>query len=144
MCKSVHCILLDFLWKHCWNSSWANFWVANRKNQYRPSWWMNYVENNTAIFYFMFWGWRLTIVFTLRWFMNCVAVVTTGQFIGWNIHLSPILKNPTEKNSPGPRVAELGSLSWGAKMAMKIFVKRVFTIFATNASFLRVIANLPI
>ena len=28
------------------------------------------------------------------------------------------------------RVAELGSLSLGAKMAMKIFVKRVFTIFA--------------
>ena len=42
------------------------------------------------------------------------------------------------------RVAELGSLSSGAKMAMKIFVKRVFTIFATNASFLRVITNLQI
>ena len=40
------------------------------------------------------------------------------------------------------RVAELGSLSSGAKMAMKIIVKRVFTIFASNASFLRVIANL--
>ena len=40
------------------------------------------------------------------------------------------------------RVAELGSLLSGAKMAMKIFVKRVFTIFASNASFLRVIANL--
>ena len=40
------------------------------------------------------------------------------------------------------RVAELGSLSSGAKMAMKIYVKCVFTIFATNASFLRVIANL--
>ena len=39
------------------------------------------------------------------------------------------------------RVAELGSLS---SMAMKIFVKRVFTIFATNASLLRVIANLQI
>ena len=42
----------------------------------------------------------------------------------------------------GGRVAELGSLSSGAKMAMKIFVKRIFTIFASNASFLRVIANL--
>ena len=42
----------------------------------------------------------------------------------------------------GGRVAELGSLSLGAKMAMQIFVKRVFTIFASNASFLRVIANL--
>ena len=37
-------------------------------------------------------------------------------------------------------VAELGSLSSGAKM--KIFVKRVFTIFTSNASFLRVIAKL--
>ena len=41
-------------------------------------------------------------------------------------------------------VAELGSLSSGAKMAMKIFVKRLFTIFGTNALFLRVIANLQI
>ena len=42
----------------------------------------------------------------------------------------------------GGRVAKLGSLSSGAKMVMKIFVKCVFTIFASNASFLRVIANL--
>ena len=48
------------------------------------------------------------------------------------------------KKSGWCRVAELGSLSSGAKMAMKIFVKRVFTIFATNASFLRVIANFQI
>ena len=40
------------------------------------------------------------------------------------------------------RVAELGSLSSGAKQAMKIFAKRVFTIFATNAPFFRAIANL--
>ena len=44
----------------------------------------------------------------------------------------------------GVRVAGLGRLSAGAKMAMRPFVKRVFTIFATNASFLRVIANLQI
>ena len=42
------------------------------------------------------------------------------------------------------RVAEVGSLSLGAKMAMQIFVKRVFMIFATNASFLRVLANLTL
>ena len=42
------------------------------------------------------------------------------------------------------RVAGLGRLSAGAKMAMKPFVKRVFTIFATNASFMCVIANLQI
>ena len=39
------------------------------------------------------------------------------------------------------RVAGLGRLSAGANMAMKPFVKRVITIFATNASFLRVISN---
>ena len=43
-----------------------------------------------------------------------------------------------------PRVAGLGRLSAGAKMAMKPFVKRVFTIFATNASLLRVISNFRI
>ena len=37
-------------------------------------------------------------------------------------------------NCARDRVAELGSLSSGAKTVMKIFVKRVFTIFATNAS----------
>ena len=37
------------------------------------------------------------------------------------------------------KVAELDSLSSGAKMAMKIFVKPVFSIFAINASFLRVL-----
>ena len=42
----------------------------------------------------------------------------------------------------GGRVAELGSLSSGEKMAKKIFVKRVFTIFASNASFLREFAKL--
>ena len=41
-----------------------------------------------------------------------------------------LIANP---QTPGRRVAELGSLSSGAKMAMKIFVKRVITIFATNA-----------
>ena len=42
------------------------------------------------------------------------------------------------------RVAELGSLSSEAKMAMQIFVKRGITIFATNALFLCVIANLQL
>ena len=39
------------------------------------------------------------------------------------------------------RVAGLGRFSAGANMAMKPFVKRIITIFATNASFLRVISN---
>ena len=42
------------------------------------------------------------------------------------------------------RVAGLGRLPAGAKMGMKIFVQRVFTISATNVSFLCVIANLQI
>ena len=47
----------------------------------------------------------------------------------------------SEWNSVVSRVAGLGGLSAGAKMALKPFVKRVFTIFATNTSFLRVISN---
>ena len=42
------------------------------------------------------------------------------------------------------REAEVDSLSAWAKMAIQIFVKCVFPIFGTNASFLRVIANLQI
>ena len=41
-------------------------------------------------------------------------------------------------------VAEVGSLSARAKMPTKIFVRRVFAIFATKPSFLRIIANLQI
>ena len=41
-------------------------------------------------------------------------------------------------------VAEVGSLSARAKMPTKVFVRRVFPIFATNASFLHVIAILQI
>ena len=48
------------------------------------------------------------------------------------------------KSNPLARVAEVGSLSARAKMALQIFVKRVVTNFAANASFLRVIANLQI
>ena len=40
------------------------------------------------------------------------------------------------------RMAEVGSLSARAKMAINFFVKRVFNISAINASFLCVIANL--
>ena len=46
--------------------------------------------------------------------------------------------------SPKGKVAEVGRLSAKAKMATKVFVRRVFAIFATNASFLHVIANLQI
>ena len=42
------------------------------------------------------------------------------------------------------RVAEVGSLSASTKMAKAIFVRREFAISTTNASFLRVIANLEI
>ena len=45
---------------------------------------------------------------------------------------------------PETRMAEVGSLSARAKMAIKFFVKHVFTVFATNASFLRVNAILQI
>ena len=38
-------------------------------------------------------------------------------------------------------MVEVGSLSARTKIATKVFVRRVFAIFATNASFLCVIAN---
>ena len=58
--------------------------------------------------------------------------------------LSPSPSSRRRRVMPLGRVAGLGRLSAGAKMAMKPFVKRVFTIFATNASFLRVISNFRI
>ena len=69
-----------------------------------------------------------------RWFLNIFFKTRDPPFT-WQLPL---------KMSIITRVAEVGSLSSGAKMAMKIFVKRVFTIFATIALFLRVIANLQI
>ena len=52
----------------------------------------------------------------------------------------------TKDAFPHCRVAEVGSFSVGAKVAIKIktFVRRVLAIFTTNASFLRVIVNLQI
>ena len=41
-------------------------------------------------------------------------------------------------------LAEHGSLSARAKLATKVFVRRVFAIFGDKASFLRVFANLQI
>ena len=38
---------------------------------------------------------------------------------------------------PQDRVAEVGSLSASAKMAIKVFVRRVFAIFATNANLIQ-------
>ena len=71
-------------------------------------------------------------------FVLCITQVNWQDFF-------PLKLSHTFKvNDVDVRVAELGSLSSGAKMAMKIFVKRVFTIFAINASFLRKIANLQI
>ena len=45
---------------------------------------------------------------------------------------------------PETRMAEVGSLSARANMVIKIFIWRIYAIFATNPMFLRVIANLQI
>ena len=68
-----------------------------------------------------------------KWKMDYDACEGYDEFMTAEVNKTVI------KCKPRARVAELGSLSSGAKIAMKIFVKRVFTIFA---SFLRVIANL--
>ena len=73
----------------------------------------------------------------------CPGSLTISQHPLWPEKCFWSSGSSTPKSYPS-RVAELGSLLLGAKMAMKTFVKRVFTIFATNALFLRVIANLLI
>ena len=78
-------------------------------------------------------GWAGTI-----WNCNCKYLpswTSSGLCFQWEpacLTAWPPSKQPASINN---RVAELGSLSSGAKMAMKIFVKRVFIIFAANASF---------
>ena len=64
------------------------------------------------------------------------------QNIGLNFKVAATAAAAFASAPVSAKAAELGSLSSGAKMAMKVFVKRVFTIFASNVSFLRVIANL--
>ena len=71
----------------------------------------------------------------------CPGSLTISQHPLWPEKCFWSSGSSTPKSYPS-RVAELGSLLLGAKMAMKTFVKRVFTIFASNASFKRVIANL--
>ena len=81
----------------------------------------------------------------------CSDIQTRKMYVRWVHHIDTIHSSHDydwhrclrlKGIYSGISVAELGSLSSGAKMAMKVFVKRVFTIFASNASFLRVIANL--
>ena len=48
-------------------------------------------------------------------------------------------KGCSSRNLSSSRVAEVGSLSANAKMATKVFVRCVFAIFATNASFLHLV-----
>ena len=55
----------------------------------------------------------------------------------WRRWVTPLLTN--RRGAQKCRVAELGSLSARAKMAIQIFVKLHINYFATNASFLRVI-----
>ena len=77
--------------------------------------------------------WFAVFVLVIVGLFVFVVVVVTSEVAAESTNLIENIKHN--------RVAELGSLS---SMAMKIFVKRVFTIFATNASLLRVIANLQI
>ena len=82
------------------------------------------------------------------WFFSQSLEGSPLVAVGANLNIHKLIKIPSQgflliiKVNSYIRVAELGSLSSGAKMAMEIFVKRVFTISASNASLLRVIANL--
>ena len=75
------------------------------------------------------------------WVLSCSN--NAGPYFGKGASFLGNLTLP-DYNMLLPRVAGFGRLSAGAKMAMKPFIKRVFTSFATNASFLRVISNFRI
>ena len=82
------------------------------------------------------------VTFQISWDISGVNLLCC-----WNLALIELIKHdraPMRGEEVHIRVAGLGRLSAGAKMAMKPFVKRVITIFATNASFLRVISNFRI
>ena len=91
------------------------------------------------IFYCSFWRLRQTI---LRLHLNKGLIFFSWKYLTKNIlesgksffncHGKYTLVNIV---SLGSRVAELGSLSSGAERAMKISIKRIFTIFVTNTSF---------
>ena len=96
------------------------------------------------------WDQFISLLGQRKWNLSC-NILNFMFFSGWILVSNE--NDLTLRNSGGgkregcdhvcdTRVAELGSLSSRAKMAMKIFVKRIFTIFASNASFLRAIANL--
>ena len=79
----------------------------------------------------------------------CIWNITTNTTTNITTNTTQLFitsQSPSQSPPPSPpsRVTELGSLSSGAKMARKIFVKCAFTIFATITSFLCVIANLQI
>ena len=74
------------------------------------------------------------VALTRTWVLR--HTIDSGYWTPAHVVSSALIRIP-----PTHRVAGLGRLSAEAKMAMKPFVKRVFTIFATNASFLRIISN---
>ena len=70
--------------------------------------------------------------------LSGVAGKSSTHGAGWFI----LLVLTTHSLVQQARVAGIGSISARAKMTIETFIKRVFTIFATNALFWRVIANL--
>ena len=69
-------------------------------------------------------------------FSTCIKIVVSNGW--WKKHSTVVLAACQLFAILAARVAGVGSLSARANMAIRIFVKRVFTIFATNASFLRI------
>ena len=78
------------------------------------------------------------LIMLRKMFGLILLIFGSNSFLWWRVSLLEYVCMVVS------RVAELGSISLGEKLAMKIFVKRVITIFATNGSFLCVIANLQI
>ena len=86
-------------------------------------------------------GYYLTIIALYHHIVQLLASICPEHCLSRTLSRRLMLQNGDHRVPPA---AGLGRLSAGAKMAMKPFVKRVFTIFATNASFLRIISNFRI
>ena len=113
-------------------------------------------QHRCAIFLKMLWVWGL---FHQRHFdkgpkssamyYTRVKFYFSALLVAWKScravgFLSNIQKCNLSSMRTSPGWQNLAAFRRGQKKAMKIFVKPVFTIFATNASFLRVIANLQL
>ena len=139
----------DLEYSYVWQCAMTNVWSCERmrgffrvdqltaagETQEKQLWQKFSTFWSTNYYRHLFW-WIVRILFFISRFYSMSGKVSVSAALP----LSYLFQTGALET----RVAGLGRLSAEAKMAMKPFVKRVFTIFATNASFLRVISNFRI